>query len=450
MENDLHIFQNNYSYNLKTQAMKITKCFLFVLLSVISLPFVKAQTWSMVGGELNSHIEALYVYDDKLYLGGNFTNIDGDAAYGLAEWDGSAYSDRNTTLVDGLGVSNFGTYQGKLMAVGTFFHGIYGPGFVAEWDGTDFVGEEYKLNSNVYDILTIDDIFYVVGYFDEFEGTNYRHVAKFNGTSYETVGDGFEDPIGDLFYYDGDVIAGGGDGDNLTYLDGTTWKDLGTNGPPGATMAEFKGDLYAVGCFEDAVDGTARYIAKWDGSNWSDVGGGLDGGYNCARAILATSDYLYVAGQFTSAGGVAVNNIAKWDGENWSAVGDGIPDEIINCLAIYKDRLYAGPAAQGFTNHLWKFSEEITSSVSETEISSPDFSISPNPASGSAIINMNLKQVNETVMLISDLSGNFIAQYPTNQPTMTINLDQLANGIYIARLMVDGNSVAAKKIVVNN
>lgn len=429
--------------------MKISKLLMHLFCGIVTISFAKAQTWSMVGGELNSHIDALYVYNDKLFLGGNFTNIDGDAAYGLAEWDGSAYSDRNTTLVDGIGVYNFGTYEGSLMAVGAFFHGIYGPGFVAEWDGTDFVGTAYKLNSNVYDILTIGDEFYVVGNFDEYEGTYYKHVAKFNGSSYETVGDGFDDPIGDLIYYGGNIIAGGGNNDALTYLDGTSWEDLGTNGPAGASMAEFKGDLYAIGCFDDAVDGTAKYIAKWDGSTWSDVGGGLDGGYNCARAILATSDYLYVAGQFTSAGGVPVNNIAKWDGENWSAVGDGIPDEIINCIAIYKERLYAGPAAQGFTNHLWKFSDPIVASVNQPEKGSAAFMVSPNPASESLTIKLNAHQLNNAVVIISDIDGNVTAQFNFDQPSITIDLNTFANGIYIAQLVADGNTVEAKKIIIN-
>lgn len=55
--------------------------YLFLALLLICLTKnVSAQTWSTVGGELNSHIDSLYEFDGKLYLGGNFTNIDGDAA----------------------------------------------------------------------------------------------------------------------------------------------------------------------------------------------------------------------------------------------------------------------------------------------------------------------------------------------------------------------------------
>lgn len=413
------------------------------LLLLASLQMIKAQTWSPVGGEMNSHVNALYVYDDKLYVGGNFTNIDGDAAYGLAEWDGSDYSDRNTTLYDGTGVSNFATYQGQLMVVGAFFDGLYGPGFVAVWDGTALVGEQYKLNSNVYDLLPVGDEYYVVGYFDLFEGTHYNHVAKFNGSAYETVGDGFESAIGDLCMYNDQIIAGGGNNDALTYLDAGVWTDLGTNGPAGAQMDVFQGELYGIGCFDDAVDGTSRYIAKWNGTTWEDVGGGLQGGLNCARAIYATNNYLYVAGQFTGAGGVAVNNVAKWDGENWSAVGDGIPDKIINCLAVYDGYLYAGPAAQGFSDvYLWKFSEPVTAIEDHIVDGTTSLYVYPNPADN--FITITLEGVDEQSAEISiiDLSGKIIISQTMQTHSTQINIETLAPGIYLAK-RIDANGVVS-------
>ncbi|MEZ5013554.1 MAG: T9SS type A sorting domain-containing protein [Chitinophagales bacterium] len=430
--------------------MKTYVLSLLIPLSLGASLSASAQTWSTVGGEFNSHINALYEYNDKLYIGGNFTSIDGMAAYGLAEWNGTSISDRNTTLVDGLGVSNFGTYQGKLMAVGAFFHGAFGPAFVAEWDGTDFVNSAYRLNANVYDILVVGDEFYVVGYFDSFEGTNYRHVAKFTDGNYETVGDGFDLPIGDLIMYDGYVTAGGGNGDQLTYFNGTAWTDIGTNGPAGANMAEFQGDLYAVGCFDDAVDGTARYIARWDGTTWHDVGGGLTGGLNCARAILATPDYLYVAGQFTAAGGVPVENIAKWDGTSWSAVGDGLPGEIIQCLAIYKDHLYAGPTAMAFTNHLYKFNDEIIiSSVDEMQKPALTFSLSPNPASASIHWQIFSDETQSYFLQITDMSGRIILALNSMEQNGGIDLSDFSDGMYLAKCTAENGETAAKMFVVS-
>ena len=59
--------------------------------------------------------------------------------------------------------------------------------------------------------------------------------------------------------------------------------------------------LYAGGDFTKAGNCTSgcNYIAKWDGSKWSD----LDSGTNAAVfAIDVKGSYVYAGGDFTSAG----------------------------------------------------------------------------------------------------------------------------------------------------
>ena len=41
------------------------------------------------------------------------------------------------------------------------------------------------------------------------------------------------------------------------------------------------------------------------------------------------------------AGGVTVNNIARWDGTNWSAIGSGV-NGFVNGIAVSGNTLYAG------------------------------------------------------------------------------------------------------------
>jgi hypothetical protein len=95
-------------------------------------------------------------------------------------------------------------------------------------------------------------------------------------------------------------------------------------------------------------------LAKWDGSAWSDVGGGVTGMYRSVFAMAVWDDgtgpALYVTGEFSLAGGmsgIAVNNIAKWDGQSWSALGLGIqgwPFADGYALAVYDP---AGPTGPG-------------------------------------------------------------------------------------------------------
>ena len=84
----------------------------------------------------------------------------------------------------------------------------------------------------------------------------------------------------------------------------------------------YNGELYAAGYF-DFADGPANNIVKWNGTNWSAVGTGIDYAWaeNWVYALIVYNGELYAGGHFMSAGGNQVNNIAKWNGTEWSAVG---------------------------------------------------------------------------------------------------------------------------------
>ena len=106
------------------------------------------------------------------------------------------------------------------------------------------------------------------------------------------------------------------------------------------------------GTFETAGGIPATSIAKWDGSNWSALGGGIttwNFTHGDVSAIAVNDSDVYVAGWFTTAGGVSVNNIARWDGSSWSDVGGGVSGEIVDqggnrnyALAVSGSDVYIG------------------------------------------------------------------------------------------------------------
>jgi hypothetical protein len=81
------------------------------------------------------------------------------------------------------------------------------------------------------------------------------------------------------------------------------------------------GNVYAGGGFITAGGIPANYIAKWNGTNWSALGSGLN---YWVDAIAVSGDEVYVTGPFTMAGGKAAHTIAKWNGTSWSALGSGL------------------------------------------------------------------------------------------------------------------------------
>jgi hypothetical protein len=120
--------------------------------------------------------------------------------------------------------------------------------------------------------------------------------------------------------------------------DGGAWTKLGSNTDGGGVSGWLtpepsptmvldavempNGDIIIAGNFSLADGVGATGIARWDGTTWSAVGGGMD---FVVRALLVLPDGdLMAAGVFTSAGGVPCNGLARWDGKDWSAIGDGL------------------------------------------------------------------------------------------------------------------------------
>lgn len=115
---------------------------------------------------------------------------------------------------------------------------------------------------------------------------------------------------------------------NLAAWNGSGWSALGA--PNGAiwAAASFQGELYVGGGFTMMGSVPANGIAKFNGEEWTAVGSGYSGGF--APNVFAmkvfndgSGDKLYVGGRFGSIGGVN-GLIARWTGTAWQPVGGGI------------------------------------------------------------------------------------------------------------------------------
>lgn len=113
--------------------------------------------------------------------------------------------------------------------------------------------------------------------------------------------------------------------------------------------AVYNGNLYACGNFEHADGNEALAIAKWNGSAWSDVGGGFQhGAFSYAvRGLIVFNNELVAGGYVDSAGGMPIHKVAKWNGTSWSAMGTDCPISTVNCFAVHNGELYAGGQGSG-------------------------------------------------------------------------------------------------------
>jgi len=138
----------------------------------------------------------------------------------------------------------------------------------------------------------------------------------------------------------------------IARIDGE-WQALGTgaNGEVRDFAVHPNGDIYMVGAFT-AVGGVAstRGIARWNGSSWESVGGGLDDGV-AYQVAIGHDGTVFLAGDFDSVGGVTCNNAARYNPttDTWSTMGSGPGlDDLALAVAVDKDRnVYFGG---GFAN----------------------------------------------------------------------------------------------------
>jgi hypothetical protein len=322
--------------------------------------------WSALGTGINSVTTALAIDGSgNLYAGADGV---------VGKWNGSSWSVLGTGMSGGGAYgSNIGALaidlSGNVYAGGIFTTaGGVPANHIARWDGTAWSA----MGSGMSDIvmaLAIDGSgnLYAGGFFATAGGVTAHCIAKWDGSSWSPLGTGFgrfgngiyisalaTDGSGNLYaggYFD---TAGGVPARNIAKWNGSSWSSLGTGlGPSGgltvasALAFDGSGNLYVGGFFSTAGGVAMNNVARWNGSAWSALGTGIS--YRAVHALaIDGSGNLYAGGEFTAAGGVAANYVARWDGSAWSALGSGMsfgsgtPCTVHALVSDASGTLYAG------------------------------------------------------------------------------------------------------------
>jgi len=302
------------------------------------------HAWAPLGGGVNGQILTMTSHDDgsgeALYVGGSFTSAAGVSGFNrIARWNGATWS----TLGSGMqnnGVNALAVFgQGPdraLYAGGSFTSagGVAANG-LARWDGESWSPLASQLNpfASVFALQVFDDgtgeALYAAGQFNTAGSVAASNVARWDGTSWTSVGGGFnqnaralavyDDGFGPALYAAGSFThANGMLVNRVSRLLGGTWVEMdGGLSDQVLALAVVQTDdgplLYAGGRFLFAGDTTLNQVAAWGGTAWF----GLDGGTNGrVESLVAFDDgsgeSLYIGGAFTTAGGQPANRIARW------------------------------------------------------------------------------------------------------------------------------------------
>lgn len=173
------------------------------------------------------------------------------------------------------------------------------------------------MNDEVFALAVFNNELIAGGVFTSAGGTPVKNIARWNGLSWQSLGEGLGFSVLALSVIDGDLIAGGGfqtvGGLNKIALwNGTTWQPLGIGMNDSVwALSTFNNELIAGGQFTTAGGTPASHIARWDGASWQPLGIGLDtNGY--AQALTPFNGELLVGGNFTTAGGEVSAYFARW------------------------------------------------------------------------------------------------------------------------------------------
>ena len=324
------------------------------------------SAWHALGGGLSgngfTYVRVMALNGGSLYAGGSFTSSGPQAITNLAVWNGSTWSAVGGGA-NGI-VYGLGAYGGNLYAGGAFAQvGSTPANYVARWDGANWYALGGGIGGGVNSLAVFNNLLCVVGGFTSAGGGAATNFAVWNGVSWSgpgslslaglrVISNGTNVYVGGGFGVAGSIYMGG-----VASWDGNNWSGLGTPGRVCGLQSSalaFDNDgtnLYAGGLFNFAGLTNANYIARFDGTNWYPLGGGIGpSGTTSVRAVAVSSNNVYVGGSFSTAGGVSALNIARWDGTNWNALGNG-PGGVVASLIVRTDGVYAAGAPASGVNY---------------------------------------------------------------------------------------------------
>jgi hypothetical protein len=136
-------------------------------------------------------------------------------------------------------------------------------------------------------------------------------------------------------------------GQCLDWADGFAADEFGCDGEIRAMVSvEEDGQtvLYVGGVFSRIGGIDADSLARWDGSDWSEVGGGVDGIVEDIEFYVEGSDTtMFVGGHFYEVGeGQPIQMLARYADGQWSEVGGAALTNPVQAMAVHDGMLFIG------------------------------------------------------------------------------------------------------------
>ena len=159
----------------------------------------------------------------------------------------------------------------------------------------------------------------------------------------------FDDGTGTALYAGGSFVIPGVPGAaGIARWNGSAWEAVAAGLPAQLSIDALEvfdsggGARLFAGGIQQQGSTYSLWIGAWDGLQWTEIVPGLavssGGGPRSIDDMLVfddgTGSALYVAGGFDTAGGQTVHGLARWNGTQWSNVGVGLPSSTWEAYAL--------------------------------------------------------------------------------------------------------------------
>jgi hypothetical protein len=204
---------------------------------------------------------------------------------------------------------------------------------IARWDGSRWIPLGNGFNGTVHDLAVVGNTLYAAGAFTQAGGLPTLRIAQWTGVNWMQVGDGFNNEVFDVENHNGQLHAGGkftlSAGticNHVARFDGVEWMGLTTAGTNGDVYAlRSIGLLYIGGSFTTAGGTNRPHIASWNSntSTWGSLGNGTSGTVTAIER--GSGNEVFVGGSFANVNGNAIpsRGVGLWNSATlmWTAAG---------------------------------------------------------------------------------------------------------------------------------
>ena len=316
-------------------------------LSTRTSPAQGIYDWSSIKNGTNGVVNAITVYNNKIVIGGSFTQAGGVPVNNIAQWDGTNWQPVGTGFPDE--VYALTVFNGNLIAAGKYLLvTTTDTGRVFSYNGSIWqpLGKGFvnRVNEYVKALLVHESKLYASGSFKlNFTSGGASNVAVLESNAWDNLGDGLDLEVMCMTSDGSDIIAGGkfsssdtAQVNHIARWNNGKWQRMGSG---------LNGDVHSLIRFNNEIIAGGEFlghVSKWNSSVWQTLGNGVS---DTVKSFGNYQNNLVVGGSFRYAGSVTdslfVNGVALWNGSSWEGLRTGMNSDV-RSLFTDNNKLYAG------------------------------------------------------------------------------------------------------------